>query len=178
MRFLYYHLCTATVLQQQQSTGIMFRPHQRISVIFHQNERGLFPGTKRLRQKNQDHPVLCGTTRSFRCRWRMIQGFRRNTFSATSSDLLLARSVTVPNIRGVLEGLVQASGSTPFSVIWGEASRSQITSAFLLLIDSRFSGRSRASGERARPKKVLSQTPALCCFRRNPVGNEMRSDER
>jgi hypothetical protein len=32
-------------------------------------------------------------------------------------------------------------GSTPFSVIWGNANRPQITSAFLCLYDSRFAGR-------------------------------------
>jgi hypothetical protein len=35
----------------------------------------------------------------------------------------------------------------------GPAKRSQITSPFILLYESRFSGGPRASGERARPKK-------------------------
>lgn len=43
------------------------------------------------------------------CRWRIMSCCRRRAFSATSSDLLLAKSVTVPNIRDVLEGLVQAT---------------------------------------------------------------------
>src|SRR5258708_9104067 len=40
-------------------------------------------------------------------RRRMIRGFRRSAFSATSSDLLLARSVTVPKMSEVLDGCVQ-----------------------------------------------------------------------
>src|SRR6266566_9241534 len=43
------------------------------------------------------------------CRRRMMSCCRRRAFSATSSDLLLARSVTVPNMREVLEGLVQST---------------------------------------------------------------------
>jgi hypothetical protein len=50
LRFLSYHLCTATVPQQQQSIGIMFRLYQRISVIFPDNVEVLFPGSNRLRK--------------------------------------------------------------------------------------------------------------------------------
>ncbi len=45
----------------------------------------------------------------FTCRRRMIRCWRRNAFSATSSDLLLARSVSVPSRREVVSGLVQAT---------------------------------------------------------------------
>jgi hypothetical protein len=65
LRFLYYHLCTATVPQQQHSTGIIFRQYQLISVIFPDNEQALFPGPNRLRQKNQDHPVRFCTGRLY-----------------------------------------------------------------------------------------------------------------
>ena len=65
LRFHYYHLCTATVPQRQHSTGIIFRPYQRRSVIFPDNEQALFPGPNRLRQKNQDHPVRFGTGRLY-----------------------------------------------------------------------------------------------------------------
>jgi hypothetical protein len=50
LSFLSYHLCTATVPQQQQSTGIMFRLYQRISVIFPDNVEVLFPGSNPLRK--------------------------------------------------------------------------------------------------------------------------------
>jgi hypothetical protein len=43
------------------------------------------------------------------CRRRMMSCCRRKAFSTTSSDLLLARSVIVPNMREVLEGLVQST---------------------------------------------------------------------
>src|SRR2546429_7627586 len=45
----------------------------------------------------------------FTCRRRMIRGFRRKAVSATSSDLLLARAVSLPSRREVAAGLVQAT---------------------------------------------------------------------
>jgi hypothetical protein len=58
----------------------------------------------------QVRTALARSTRSIRsilvhagrlmCRLRMITGFWRSAFSATSSDLLLARSVTVPKMSG------------------------------------------------------------------------------
>ena len=39
------------------------------------------------------------------CRRRRIRGFRRSAFSATSWDLLLGRSVSVPTMRTVVERL-------------------------------------------------------------------------
>ena len=43
----------------------------------------------------------------FTCRPRMINGWRGSAFSATSSDLPLARSVSVPSRSQVVSGLVQ-----------------------------------------------------------------------
>jgi len=43
------------------------------------------------------------------CRRRMMSGCRRRAFSATSSDLLLARSATIPNRREGVEGVVQST---------------------------------------------------------------------
>jgi hypothetical protein len=37
----------------------------------------------------------------------MIRGFRRSAFSATSSDLLRAWSITVPKMSEVVDGCVQ-----------------------------------------------------------------------
>jgi hypothetical protein len=65
LRVLSYHLYTAPVPQQQQSTSIMFRPYQRRSGIFHEKKQDLFPVSNRLRQKTWDHPVLFGTGRLY-----------------------------------------------------------------------------------------------------------------
>lgn len=43
----------------------MFRHYQLISVIFPDIEEFLFPGTNRLLQKNQGHPVLCRICRLY-----------------------------------------------------------------------------------------------------------------
>ena len=43
------------------------------------------------------------------CRRRIMSCCRRRAFSATSSDLLLARSATIPNRREVVEGVVQST---------------------------------------------------------------------
>ncbi len=43
------------------------------------------------------------------CRRRIIRGFRRSAFSAIRWDLLLGRSVSVPKMRAVLDGLVQST---------------------------------------------------------------------
>jgi len=45
----------------------------------------------------------------FTCRRRMIRGFRRSAFSATSSDLILVRSVSIPSRSEVVSGVVQAT---------------------------------------------------------------------
>jgi hypothetical protein len=109
LRFLYDHLCTATVPQRQQNTGIMFRHYQRIDVISHDNEQDVFPGSNRLRQKTRIIPSVLVQAGCIIRRRRMIRGFRRNAFSATSSDLLLARSVSAPSRREVVSGFVQAT---------------------------------------------------------------------
>jgi hypothetical protein len=54
------------------------------------HEKRLFAGTRR---------SIFAHVGRLTCRRRMMSGCRRRAFAATSSDLLLARSVTVPNRR-------------------------------------------------------------------------------
>jgi hypothetical protein len=110
LRFLSYHLCTAPILQREQSTGIIIRPYPWRSVIFHRNKQPLFPGSNCPRQKNQEHAVRFGTSKSFHLSpvddQRLPKAY---DFSATSSDSLLARSVSVPSRSGIVSGFVQAT---------------------------------------------------------------------
>jgi hypothetical protein len=52
----------------------------------------------------------------FTCRRRIISGFRNSAFSATSSDLLRAWSVSIPSMREVVFGLVQATKRWPCQI--------------------------------------------------------------
>ncbi|SRR6266487_471441 len=83
---------------------------QREIRLWLDNEQGLLPCSS---EKDQDHPIRLRECWSFDLptERRIMSCCRRKAFSATSSDLLLLRSVSVPNMRAVVDGLVQSTKS-------------------------------------------------------------------
>ena len=68
------------------------------------DEQRLFQGPNHPGQKHQEEPIVLVNTGRLTCRLRLISCWRRNAFSATSSDLFLARSASDPNNSEVVDG--------------------------------------------------------------------------
>ena len=64
----------------------IFRRCQRSSIVFPDNEQGLFTGLNRLLQENRELAVSFVICKPFHCRWEMIRCLRRVAFSATSQE--------------------------------------------------------------------------------------------
>ena len=73
------------------------------------DDEGLFPAANYLGQQDQEYTIRPGTGRPFHLSPQDDQRFCNRAFSAISSDLLLARSVSVKSSSEVVSGLVQAT---------------------------------------------------------------------
>ena len=68
------------------------------------DEQRLFQGPNHPGQKHQEEPISSGECRAFDLSVEDNRCWRRNAFSATSSDLFLARSASDPNNSEVVDG--------------------------------------------------------------------------
>ncbi len=73
------------------------------------NEKRSLPGTNHPYEKYQKYAIRFGAYGSFDLSAEDDKLLRKSAFSATSSNFVLARSVTVPNVREVLDGFVQST---------------------------------------------------------------------